>query len=282
LPDDEPEGQVRPSVEDDGATQARLAEARLQEALAAHRKLRAEAEGYRERITRNVERRYEKQHEELLLDFIDILDNLDRALAAAQTSYADDPLIGGLILVRSQLLQTLQDEGLERIPVLGRAYDPHFSEAVDTEPVEDPERHQVVVRELLRGYRLNGKVARPSRVVVGEYRAAAPTAPAEPAEPGASPAILGVPAVMERPPRSEDVGEREADLGEQHHQVHVLPGDVVLGGGELLGTSDHQVRGVDAVEHEHGAEDKKEQPVAGEDAGEHAGGDQQEREDEER
>ena len=45
-----------------------------------------------------------------------------------------------------------------------------------TQAVEDPEHDHVVVRELLRGYRLNGRVARASRVVVGQYRAGAAVA----------------------------------------------------------------------------------------------------------
>lgn len=158
---------------------ARLAEDRLAEVLAGYRKLRSENEGFRERITRNLERRFDQRRERLLLKFIDILDNLDRALEAAEQTYAGNPLIQGLILVRTQLLQTLQEEGLERIPVLGMPYDPNFSEAVATQPVEDAEHHHVVVKELLRGYRLNGRVARPSRVVVGEFGAAAAAAPPE-------------------------------------------------------------------------------------------------------
>ena len=149
---------------------ARLAEDRLVEVLGAYRKLKTETEAYKERLTRNIERRYDQRRERLLLKFIDILDNLDRALEAAEQSYAGEPLIQGLILVRTQLLQTLQEEGLERIPVLGLPYDPNFSEAVGTEDVEDPDHHQVVIKDLLRGYRLNGRMARASRVIVGEYR----------------------------------------------------------------------------------------------------------------
>jgi molecular chaperone GrpE len=155
---------------------ARLAEDRLTEVLAAYRQVKTENEGFRERVTRDVERQFERRHEKLLLKFIDILDNLDRALEAAEQTYAGNPLIEGLILVRTQLLQNLQQEGLERVPVLGLPYDPAFSEAVGTQPVEDPEHEHVVVREMLRGYRLHGRVARASRVVVGQYRegAAAP------------------------------------------------------------------------------------------------------------
>jgi molecular chaperone GrpE len=158
---------------------ARLAEDRLAEVLGAYRKLKSENEGYRDRITRNLERRFDQRRERLLLRFIEILDNLDRALEAAEVSYAGNPLIEGLILVRTQLLQTLQEEGLERIPVVGLPYDPGVSEAVETRPVEDPDQHHVVLRDLQRGYRLNGRVARASKVVVGDYQAegVSPSAP---------------------------------------------------------------------------------------------------------
>jgi molecular chaperone GrpE len=158
-----------PGAAEEFLRRARLAEDRLAEVLKAYRQVRSENDGFRDRITRNIERRFDHRRERLLLKFIDILDNLDRALEAAEQSYAGNPLIEGLILVRTSLLQTLQEEGLERIPVLGMPYDPNFSEAVATQPVDDPEHHHVVMKDMLRGYRLNGKVARASRVVVGEY-----------------------------------------------------------------------------------------------------------------
>jgi molecular chaperone GrpE len=151
---------------------ARLAEDRLAEVLAAYRQVKTENEDYRDRTTRNIERRYEQRRERLLLKFMDILDNLDRALEAAEQSYAGNPLIEGLILVRTQLLQTLQDEGLERIPALGLVFDPAVAESVGSQPVEEPEHDHIVVKELLRGYRLNGRIARPSRVVIGVYSGA--------------------------------------------------------------------------------------------------------------
>ena len=159
---------------------ARVAEARLVEVVEAYRKLKTDNEGFRDRTQRNLERRFDQRRESLLLKFIDILDNMDRALEAAQTAYADQSLLEGLILVRTQLLQTLQDEGLERIPVLGLPFDPHVSEAVGTEPVEDLDQSGIVLKELLRGYRLNGRVARASRVVLAEYRAPAAATAAEP------------------------------------------------------------------------------------------------------
>ncbi|HSD66351.1 MAG TPA: nucleotide exchange factor GrpE, partial [Vicinamibacteria bacterium] len=107
---------------------ARLAEDRLTEVLAAYRQVKVENEGFRDRVTRDVERQFEKRHEKIVLKFIDILDNLDRALEAAEQTYAGNPLVDGLILVRAQLLQTLQQEGLERVPVLGLPFDPAVSD----------------------------------------------------------------------------------------------------------------------------------------------------------
>ncbi len=160
---------------------------RLAEVMTAYRSLkkqsdkqRDENEQFRERVTRNIERRFDDRRERLLVKFIDILDNLDRALEAAERSLADEPLVQGIILVRTQLLQTLKDEGLERIPVIGLPYDPAVSEAVVTEPVSEPEQHHVVVREMRRGYRLMGRLARASQVAVGEYQVELPVPDEEP------------------------------------------------------------------------------------------------------
>jgi len=156
---------------------ARLAEDRLKEVLDAYRDLKKETEGHRERVTRTLERRFDERLDQLLLKFIEILDNFDRALDAAEKSGAHSSLIEGLILVRTHLIQTLKEHGLERIPVLGLAFDPETSEVVQMEAVDDPDHHELVIRELQRGYRLSGRIARPSRVIVGQYRAPEPEPP---------------------------------------------------------------------------------------------------------
>ena len=162
---------------------AQLAEDRLGEVLAAFRVLKAENEGHRERVTRNAERRFQQQHEALLIKFIEVLDNFDRALEAAEHTYAGEPLVDGLILVRTQLLQILREEGLERIPALGLPFDPHHSEAVEAREVGEPEKHGLVIEEMLRGYRLNDTIARPAKVVVGRYGSSVADAEAA-ADPG--------------------------------------------------------------------------------------------------
>ena len=184
---------------------ARLAEDRLAEVLAAYRKLTDENEAHRARVTKNLERRFQQRIEKLLVEFIDILDNFDRALDATEQTYAGNPLIDGLILVRTQLLQTLQDQGLERIPSIGLLFDPAHSEAVETRRVDDPDHHHIVLKELLRGYSVRGRVVRASRVVVGEYPGSRLEKPEERSDAGHALEGLGepVPAAGDEPPADE-------------------------------------------------------------------------------
>src|SRR5688572_25931788 len=178
-----PEADSDNPVADAYERRARLAEDRLKEVLDAYRDLKKDTEGIRDRMTRTLERRFDERRDHFLLEFIEILDNFDRALDAAEKSGAHSSLIEGLILVRTQVVQTLKEHGLERIPVLGLAFDPETSEVVQMEAVEDPDHHELVIRELQRGYRLSGRIARPSRVIVGQYRAPEPEPPAGDAPP---------------------------------------------------------------------------------------------------
>lgn len=148
---------------------ARLSEDRLAQVLEAFRELRTETEEHRERTTRSLEHRYTQQRERFVLKFIEIMDNLDRALEAAERTFASDAMVQGLILVRTQLLHTLREEGLERIPTLGLPFDPEVSESVGHLAVGEPDQDHLVVKEVQRGYRLGARIARHSRVLVGKY-----------------------------------------------------------------------------------------------------------------
>ncbi|MCM2257291.1 MAG: nucleotide exchange factor GrpE [Vicinamibacteria bacterium] len=148
---------------------ARLSEDRLAQVLEAFRNLRTETEEHRERTTRSLEHRFTQQRERFVLKFIEIMDNLDRGLEAAERTFASDAMVQGLILVRTQLLQTLREEGLERIPTLGLPFDPEVSESVGHLAVGEPDQDHLVVKEVQRGYRLGTRIARHSRVLVGKY-----------------------------------------------------------------------------------------------------------------
>jgi molecular chaperone GrpE len=102
------------------------------------------------------------------------LETLDKAIDGARTTDAAEALISGVMLVRTQLFRILQEEGLERVSVLGLPYDPRSSEVVQRRPVTDPDQDGVVIEELQGGHQLRGHIIRRAKVVVGELSDFAP------------------------------------------------------------------------------------------------------------
>jgi molecular chaperone GrpE (heat shock protein) len=170
---------------------AREAEKRLADIIAELRQLQSGNETHRERVTAELDERYSERRDRLLIASIGILEKLDRALDAARETGAPKALIEGLVLVRSLLVRIVQEEGLERVPVLGLPLDPLSSEVAGTRAVDDPARHQLVVEEVVTGHRIGGHIARRAQVIIGEYR---PAARAPAAEEATAPPVAEAPA----------------------------------------------------------------------------------------
>ena len=122
-----------------------------------------------ERQKRAAARELQTEREGIYGRYIEILDNFDRAFDTMEARAASHSLMEGFILVRNQVVQVLRDGGFDRVRTLGLPYDPNTSEAIEVEEVLDPAQDGVVVRELVRGYRLDEHVVRAARVVVGRY-----------------------------------------------------------------------------------------------------------------
>jgi molecular chaperone GrpE len=100
----------------------------------------------------------------LALDILDALDNFDRAIETARAGGAQ-AIAEGLGMVEKQFVAALNKHGVEPIPALGQPFDPNFHEAIMQQPdAFHPEG--TVVAELARGYKLNDRVIRPSKVAV--------------------------------------------------------------------------------------------------------------------
>ncbi|MBI4037278.1 nucleotide exchange factor GrpE [Candidatus Daviesbacteria bacterium] len=120
---------------------------------------------------RNLERRVEEDSKsyahraksQLLLKFLPVLDNLEQAVAGAQNSGEKSGWLEGIVMSIKQFRQVLSEEGLEIIEV-GDEFDPNIEEAVDVAEGEEGK----LLRVLQNGYTLDGKVIRPTRVVVGK------------------------------------------------------------------------------------------------------------------
>ncbi|MDR3634827.1 MAG: nucleotide exchange factor GrpE [Isosphaeraceae bacterium] len=100
----------------------------------------------------------------LARDFLDSIDNLERATEALRSS-ASPGIAEGLDMVQKQMLAILAKHGVEPIAALGDPFDPAFHEAITQQPsAEHPEG--TVVAELSKGYRIRDRVLRPTRVSV--------------------------------------------------------------------------------------------------------------------
>ncbi|HET6624383.1 MAG TPA: nucleotide exchange factor GrpE [Gaiellaceae bacterium] len=169
-------------------------EAERDEYLGLLQRVQADFENYRKRAARDQERLVAHAHERLVRELLPVLDDLGRALEAAERheEAAKPPvresgpvegvqgnrevppaesetlrsLLDGVKLVERSLRAALEKEGLVEIETNG-AFDPHVHEAVLAQPREDAEPG-AVVDVLQRGYRLGDKVVRPARVIVAE------------------------------------------------------------------------------------------------------------------
>ena len=125
----------------------------------------AEFENYRKRAARDQERLVAHAHERLVRELLPVLDDLERALEAAER-HEEAALVDGVKLVEQSLRKALEKEGLAEIATDG-PFDPHVHEAMLAQAREGAEPGSVV-EVLQRGYRLGDKVVRPARVIVAE------------------------------------------------------------------------------------------------------------------
>ena len=153
-----------PSYVEELKSRTELAERKLKEKL---KKLDEDNETFRERLSRDVQRRVQIEKQKLLVGLLEVLDNLERALAAGDDAAA---LKDGIRLNVDLFSSKLKSEGIEAIDPLGQPYNAHEAEAVGMMPVDKPELDHCVVEVLQKGYRAGEQLVRPARVRVGQYK----------------------------------------------------------------------------------------------------------------
>ena len=127
-------------------------------------RLQAEFENYRKRAARDQQALVARAHERLVKELLPVLDDLGRALEAAE-QHEEPTLEDGVRLVHRQLMDILAREGLTEIETDG-VFDPHVHEALLAQPSES--EAGTVLEVLQKGYRLGDHVLRPARVTIAE------------------------------------------------------------------------------------------------------------------
>jgi molecular chaperone GrpE len=127
-------------------------------------RLRAELENVRTRTSRELIESARYAAMPLVRDLLPVLDNIDRAMEAAQKSGEQGPLVEGIRLVRQQLVNLLNQHNVREIDATG-AFDPQFHAAILHQPSDKvPADHITLVTQA--GYQLHDRVVRPSQVIV--------------------------------------------------------------------------------------------------------------------
>jgi molecular chaperone GrpE len=142
---------------------ARL-EAERDEYLADVKRVAADFDNYRKRAARDQQSLVARAHERLVKDLLPVLDDLERALEAAE-QHEEAKLEDGVRLVHRELRGTLEKEGLVEIETDGE-FDPHVHEALLSQPSE--EEDGAILQVIQKGYRLGDRVLRPARVVISQ------------------------------------------------------------------------------------------------------------------
>jgi molecular chaperone GrpE len=121
------------------------------------------------RLEIDFERRLELEKQRIVMPFLEIMDNLRRAIDSASQAGTIDHLLEGVQMTANLFLSKLQTIGVEVIPALNQPFDPNLEQAVGTIKVKDIDSDGVVVEEVQPGYLMNGQLLRPAQVRVGRF-----------------------------------------------------------------------------------------------------------------
>ncbi|MCA1779347.1 MAG: nucleotide exchange factor GrpE [Xanthomonadaceae bacterium] len=136
---------------------------RMKEAML---RMRAEMDNREKRLEREMSKARKFALESLMRDFVQVLDSLDQALAAADPAESPGGY-EGMELTRKQAVKVLTEHGLEILEPLNQEFDPSWHEAVTIQPTAQ-QPPDTVVQVLQKGYRIHERLLRPARVIVAK------------------------------------------------------------------------------------------------------------------
>ena len=137
----------------------------------------ADYANFQKRVPKNIADTVAYEKERFIRSFLPVLDNFDRTLREARAAQNLDAVTQGVEIIRDQMLMILKSHGVEPIDSLHEKFDPERHEAMLRRSEPDQE-NDIVLEEFQKGYTLNGRVIRPSRVAINKIQA--PPAETEP------------------------------------------------------------------------------------------------------
>ena len=158
------EPKLKPSYVEELEARVAAKDLELHQLLAKYRSASEEFDQARARLRKELSKDVERGRRSLIVSFLEVLDNLDRALDAAGDR--NDPFVQGVAIVRQQFLTTLEGMGVTRLSPAGQPFDPARHEAVATVAASAEQPAGTIVGVVKPGYLIGDDVLRPAQVAV--------------------------------------------------------------------------------------------------------------------
>ena len=165
APTEAEEPKLKPAYVEELEQKIAVKDLELQQLIARYKSASDEFEQARARLRKEVTKDVERGRRSLIAGFLDVLDNLDRALDAAGDR-GTDPFVHGVSMVRQQFLSTLDGLGVRPISPVGQPFDPARHEAVTSVASQGSTPAGTVVGVIRTGYVIGDEVLRPAQVAV--------------------------------------------------------------------------------------------------------------------
>jgi len=146
----------------DGGAEARAERDRLKDQLL---RIAADFDNFRKRTKRDLDDAYRRGKEDVVRELLPVFDNLERAVAAAESAKDIDAMLEGVRMVLKLFEDGAARFGLTRIPSVGQRFDPNVHDAIQQIETADKEPGTILA-ELVPGYRLGDRLVRAAMVVV--------------------------------------------------------------------------------------------------------------------
>lgn len=137
------------------------------ELLGKLQRVSADYANYENRMRKQIENTIGYEKERIIKTLLPVMDSFERTLQSAHSTQDVEVLVKGIRIVYDQLIDVLKSHNVEQIEALGQKFDPAVHQAM-TQRTETDAEDNVVLEEFQRGYSLNGRVIRPSRVIVNK------------------------------------------------------------------------------------------------------------------
>ncbi|MHC4476339.1 MAG: nucleotide exchange factor GrpE [Planctomycetota bacterium] len=138
----------------------------------------ADYANFQKRVSKQIADTLAYEKDKIIKTLLPALDNFEHMLQNARSAEEVDVLVKGVRIIYDQMLDILKSHGVEQIEALGERFDPAMHEAM-MRKAEPEQEENVVIEEFQKGYKVNGRVIRPTKAIIS----APPPAPDEQQEP---------------------------------------------------------------------------------------------------